>query len=55
MQTETIVVNFQDWATDEEIYDLIDKHKLEAVRTSSLRKKYAVDVPGELYKNLLIY
>ena len=50
MVRSTIVVNFQDWATEEDIYDLLGKHKLEGVRASTLRKKYAIDVPVGMEK-----
>jgi hypothetical protein len=40
-----MIVNFQDWASDEDVRDLLEKHSLEATRISQLRKKYAVDVP----------
>ena len=47
-----MIVNFQDWASDEDVRDLLDKYNLDGVRASSLRKKYVVEVSAT-EKNLV--
>jgi hypothetical protein len=48
-----IIVNFNAWATENDIQDFFERNNVDGVKTSMLSKKYAVDVPSEQQKKLV--
>jgi len=43
--TKTIVVVFNDWVSVEEIDNFLEDYNLEGTKTSSVNKKYVIEIP----------